>query len=203
MFGDRQARRDLRRYRRRGLPGDARRVVEFLRGEGLEGATVLEVGGGIGAAATELLRAGASRVVNVELSAGYEAAAGELLREVGVDGECVERRVGDFVGIASELDAAEAVVMIRVVCCYSDYAALLDAAASRARRFLVYTYPRDGAVVRAAVRLANFTLRLGGRDFRACVHPRGEMLGVAEAQGLRLVHEHRGAVWRVAALARA
>jgi hypothetical protein len=28
------------------------------------------------------------------------------------------------------------------------------------------------------------------------------MLAVAESSGLRLVHEHRGAVWQVAALAR-
>lgn len=202
MFGERQARRDLRRYRRRGLPDDARRVVEFLRGRGLAGTTVLEVGGGIGAVATELLRAGADRVVNVELSSGYEATAGELLRQEGIGSERVERRVGDFVGIASELDAADALVMVRVVCCYPDYAALLEAAASCARRFLVYSYPHDGAVARAAVKLANLALRVGGRDFRGYVHPRIAMLAVAEAHGLRLVHEHRGTVWQVAALAR-
>lgn len=203
MFGDRRARRDLRRYRRRGLPDDARRVVEFLRGEGLAGTTVLEVGGGIGAVATELLRAGAYRVVNVELSSGYEAAAGELLRHEGIGDERAERHVGDFVEVAAELDAAHTVVMHRVVCCYPDYAALLGSAASLARQFLVFTYPRDGTVMRTGVGLVNLVLRLAGRDFRSYVHPRGEMLAVVEAHGLRLVHEHRGTVWQVAALARA
>ena len=203
MFDERQARRDLRRYRRRGLPSDARSVVQFVRDEGIAGATVLEVGGGIGAPAVELLRAGAERAVNVELSPGYEAAAEELVREEGVERERVDRRIGDFVDTAGELEPADAVILIRVVCCYPDHAALLSAAASRARRLLVFTYPRDGAVARVVGRVANLALRLAGRDFRAYVHPRRAMLAVAEANGLRLVREHRGAVWQVAALARA
>jgi hypothetical protein len=202
MFSGRQARRDLRRYRRKGLPGDARQVVDFLRGEGLEGARVLEAGGGIGAAAVELLHAGAERAVNVELASGYEGAAAELLREEGIAGDRVERRIGDFVATAAELEPADVVMMNRVVCCYPDYAALLGAAASHARRFLVFTYPRDAALARAVVRAANLVQRLARRDFRAYVHPPRAMLAVAEAHGLRVVHEHRGAVWQVAALAR-
>jgi hypothetical protein len=202
MFGERQARKDLRRYRRRGLSGDARRAVAFLRSAGLDGATVLEVGGGIGAAAVELLRAGAERAVNVELSSGYEPAARELVDEHGIAPERVERRVGDFVAAAPDLPTADAVLMNRVVCCYPDYAALLRAAASHARGFLVYTYPRDAPVTRLVVWIANAVMRLAGREFRAYVHPRRAMLAVAEAQGLRLVEEHRGAVWQVAALAR-
>jgi magnesium-protoporphyrin O-methyltransferase len=202
MFGERQARRDLRRYKQRGLPADARRGVEFLRSQGIEGATVLEVGGGIGAAAVELLHAGAERAVNVELSPSYEQAAADLLADARLGAERVERRIGDFVETARAIDAADAVVMNRVVCCYPDYPELLGAAATHARRFLVYTYPRDAAVARAVVRIANLALRVAGREFRAYVHPRRAMLAVAEAQGLRLVEEHRGAVWQVAALAR-
>lgn len=202
MFGERQARKDLRRYRRRGLHGDAREVVAFLRDAGIEDATVLEVGGGIGAAAVELLQAGAARATNVELSTGYEAAASELLAERGVARERLERRIGDFVAAAPELPAADAVVMTRVVCCYPDYTALLGAAAGHTRRFLVFTYPRDGAVARAVVGLANLAQRLAGREFRAYAHPRRAMLAVAESQGLRVLRERRGLVWQVAALGR-
>jgi hypothetical protein len=36
------------RYRKRGLDRTARRMVEFLELRGIEGATVLEIGGGVG-----------------------------------------------------------------------------------------------------------------------------------------------------------
>ena len=45
-----------------------RRTVEFLQGLGLEGASVLEIGGGVGEIEIELLQAGAARAQNLELS---------------------------------------------------------------------------------------------------------------------------------------
>ncbi len=50
MFDDRFARWTAARYRKRGLDKTARRMVDLLAGPGLRGATVLEIGGGIGAA---------------------------------------------------------------------------------------------------------------------------------------------------------
>ena len=67
-FGKRAARRDARRYRRRGLDGVSRRIADFLRGQGVEGTSLLEIGGGVGAIQIELLREGAGRAVNLELS---------------------------------------------------------------------------------------------------------------------------------------
>src|SRR5438874_2705819 len=125
VFGERAARRDLRKYRRRGLDRAASRIVRFLTDGGVDGDSVLEVGGGVGAVQLELLKAGAARTTNVELSPEYEPYAAELL-----DGDTrVERRLGDFVRDASEIAAADDVVLHRVVCCYPDAEALVGAAA--------------------------------------------------------------------------
>src|SRR5919202_4800027 len=96
VFGERTARRDARKYRRRGLDGASRHVVGFLTDRGVEGDSVLEVGGGVGAIQLELLKAGAERAVDVELSPEYEPVAAELLHEARLEGR-VERRLGDFV----------------------------------------------------------------------------------------------------------
>ena len=62
FFNPRFARRMARRYRKRGLDKPSRRMVEFLeqRGE-LDGATVLEIGGGVGEIQLELLKRGAAK----------------------------------------------------------------------------------------------------------------------------------------------
>jgi hypothetical protein len=49
LFGEKTARRDLKRYRKRGLDETGERVVAFLRDRGVEGLTILEIGGGVGA----------------------------------------------------------------------------------------------------------------------------------------------------------
>src|SRR5438309_6657744 len=92
VFSERSARAEARKYRRRGLDGTSRRIVDFLKTQGVEGRTVLEVGGGIGAIQIELLKAGASRAVSIELTPTYEDGAARLLREAGL-ADRVERRV--------------------------------------------------------------------------------------------------------------
>ena len=197
MFDAKQARRDLKRWRAKGLTGDARDAVEFLAGERV--ATLLEIGGGIGAAQVELLRRGVERATNVELSPGYEEVALGLAREEGV-AERVERLLGD--AVTAELPEADAVLLTRVVCCYPDYEALLGASAQHARRFLVLTFPRSGLAASAAVAIANLLMRLRRRDFRAFAHPRAGIVGAAERHGLELVHERRALVWQTVAFAR-
>src|SRR5436305_13742664 len=84
-----------RRYRKKGLDATARRMVGFLEQRGIEGATVLEVGGGVGEIQIELLKRGAAHTVNLELSSAYDDEAERLLQET-VFQERAERRLHDI-----------------------------------------------------------------------------------------------------------
>jgi hypothetical protein len=200
FFSEKGAQRALKRYRKRGLDRLSARIAAVVRERDVQGATVLEVGGGIGALGVELLEAGADRTTNVELSPEYETAAAELVRERGVE-QRVERRLGDFVA-QPHVPEVDAVIMNRVVCCYPDYEALVGTAADHARHLLVFSFPRERSFVRAAFSLMNLWLRLRRNDFRGFVHPARAMLDVAQRRGLTPVVELRGAFWQVAALER-
>ena len=198
LFSAKQARLDARRYRKRGLGGTSRGLVE-LAGD-VSGETVLEVGGGVGAIELELLAAGAERATNVELSGEYEEEAGKLLAERGLR-ERVDRRVADFV--TEPVEPHDVVVMHRVVCCYPDVDRLVGVAAARTRRRLVLTYPRERPWTRLGVRGVNFFFRLSGSDFRAFVHPVARMTAAARQEGLALERrERQSAIWENAAFAR-
>jgi len=200
MFSAGQARRDARRFRRRGLDETARRLVDGISDRGIDDATVLEVGGGVGGIQIELLRSGAAGATCVELSHGYEEEAQGLLAEAGFEGR-VDRRVGDFVDEAPGLEAADVVVLHRVVCCYPDEEALVGAAADRTRRLLAMSFPRDRLWIRAAIRCANVVFRLIW-GFEMYVRPVATVVAPAEARGLSLVREHQGAFWRFIVLER-
>jgi 2-polyprenyl-3-methyl-5-hydroxy-6-metoxy-1,4-benzoquinol methylase len=201
LFSKRTARRDAKRYRRDGLDETAAEMVGFLRGRGVEGASVLEIGGGVGAIQLELLEAGAGHATNLELSPEYEEAASELAYEQGVEGR-VERRLGDVVQQPGLAVAADAVVMHRVVCCYPDYDALVGAAAERSKRYLVMSFPRPRRLVRAGFGVVNVVARLLRWEYRTWVHPPEALIAAAEQRGLSLAEETRGRVWQVAALER-
>lgn len=176
-------------------------MVEFLEGKGIADATVLEVGGGVGEIEIELLKRGALRTTNLELSPAYDAEAERLLAEAGLEGRA-ERRLHDIAVDPDGVHAADVVVMHRVVCCYPDYERLLGAAASRAQRLLVFSYPRRNAISRAFVALQNAGFRIARKQFRTFAHPPAEMLAVLEAGGLHPAFAHHGLAWQVAGVER-
>jgi 2-polyprenyl-3-methyl-5-hydroxy-6-metoxy-1,4-benzoquinol methylase len=176
-------------------------MVAFLRDRGIEGASILEIGGGVGALQLELLRAGAAQATNLELSPEYEDAARELVHERGLD-DRVERRLGDLVNAPELAEAADAVVMHRVVCCYPDYEGLVGAASERAGRYLVMSFPRRRWPIRAGLGLMNVGARLLRWEYRTWVHPPKALVVAAERRGLALGAESRGRIWQVAAFER-
>jgi hypothetical protein len=200
LFSPKQARREARRFRRRGLDSAGRWVVDAVRERGIEGRSVLEPGGGIGAIEIELLKAGAARSTIVELSPGYEEVAAELAQEAGVAGR-IDRRIGDFA--ADGTDPADVVLLHRVVCCYPDYDVLLGAAARKARQTIVFTYPPRNIVSRALLGVVNLWLRLRGTDFRTFAHPPDLMIDVVRSAGFEpYARRRRTGIWRGIALAR-
>ena len=176
-------------------------MVEFLELRGIKDATVLEIGGGVGEIQIELLKAGAARTVNLELSPAYDEEATRLLREAALE-ERAERRLLDIAGDPEGVEAADVVVLHRVVCCYPDYERLLSAAAQRAQRLLVFSYPPRNALSRLFVTVENLVFRVLRKEYRSFTHPPSAMLGVLAERGLRRTFEHHALVWQVAGLER-
>ena len=176
-------------------------MVDLLTERGLEGATVLEIGGGVGEIHLELLRRGAASATALELSPAYDEEASRLLAEAGLT-DRVQRRLVDIATDPAAVEPADVVVLHRVVCCYPDYAKLLGAAADHTRRALVFSHPPRNALSRAVVATQNLFFRLGGREFRTFAHPPAAMRAVLAEHGLRPLDAPSGRLWRVSAALR-
>ncbi len=201
IFSESSARAEARRYRRKGLDSTSRRIVELVKEYGVQGRTVLEVGGGIGAIQIELLRAGADRAISIELTPTYEEVATDLLRESGLEAR-VERRVMDFTETNGEAPTADIVIMNRVICCYPDMPKLAAAAADRTGEMLLLSYPRETWWMRIGLWAGNLGLRLARREFQVFLHSPRMIRAASERHGLRTVFDRPGGFWTVAALRR-
>jgi magnesium-protoporphyrin O-methyltransferase len=201
MFSPRVARRSLRRYRQKGLDSLEREMLAAVSAAGLEGARVLEIGGGIGAIQAELLDAGAERGEVVEIVSAYEPYARELASEKGL-GDRSSFRVADVLDSPAEVDPAGVVVLNRVVCCSPDGIRLATAAARLCTRTLALSFPRDRLVVRAGLGLLNTTMRVLGRSFRVFLHPRASLVAAAEAEGFQLAASGDSLAWEFVVLRR-
>jgi len=176
-------------------------MVDFLAAQGLAGATVLEIGGGVGEIQLELLRRGAARATNLELVTSYDAEARRLAAQAGL-ADRVVRRVVDLASGTEPVERADVVVLHRVVCCYPDYERLLGAAADHPGRALGFSHPPRNIASRSAVGLQNAVLGLTGKAFRTFAHPPEAMRAVLRERGLHPAYTHHGMVWQVLGLVR-
>lgn len=171
-------------------------MVDWLVSQGIEGASVLEIGGGVGEIQIELLRHGASHATNLELSPSYDELAAALAGEAGVADRTV-RRIGDIAADGAVADVADVAVMHRVICCYPDADRLLGAAADHASRMVVLSHPPGHLAARAVAALENVALRVMGREYRAFAHRPEDLLATLRDHGFRAQHLHRGLAWHV------
>jgi SAM-dependent methyltransferase len=195
-YDGRFAEADLQRWRNGNLHAATRELIEVVRREGVEGASVLDIGAGVGAVHLSLLEAGAARAVDVDASRNYLATARSEAERRGLLGR-VEYRYGDVVELASELPPAEIAILDSVICCYPYLEPLLDAA-TRSRPHLVgITYPRDVWWMRAYMRLFNVQQAARRSPSRYVIHRHTQVQRWAAAAGYAVIHEGGIRGWRV------
>jgi len=196
MFDRRTAERDRVRYHRDGPDRTTGMMLDMIQRIGVAGATILDIGGGIGVIDQELLKAGARRATMIDVSHAYLDVAREEARKADLL-DRIDFHQGDFVVRAADTDRADIVTLDRVVCCYQDAQALVGLSSGRATRVYGLVLPRDRFLVRAAISAYNLTLRLRRKAYRAYVHSNAVIDELVTANGLRRRSEARTFVWRV------
>jgi magnesium-protoporphyrin O-methyltransferase len=194
QFDEKIAKRDLESYRKKGPGPTARLLRDLLVGSDAVGGVLLDVGSGVGGLSFELLDRGTERVIAVDASPAYLAAATqEATRRdrLGV----VEFMHGDFVEVGPQIPPATFVTLDRVICCYPSFEPLLNEALRHAEHAFAYSYPRDLWYVHWAIGVENAVRRLKGNPFRAFVHPVDRMTQAIERAGFHLAGRRQTWQW--------
>ena len=196
QFNRKVAAGDLRKYRKRGPMRTAQLLIDALKTEGVEGLTLLDIGGGVGAVQHAMLKAGVAHASAVDASTAYlDAAAEEAQRQGHADR--IRPRHGDFVTVAAEIEPADVVTLDRVICCYADMQALVALSAERARRLYGVVYPRRTWWTRLEFALLNTLLRLRRSPFRAFIHPPAAVDALIREKGLTQRFYAQTWMWQV------
>jgi magnesium-protoporphyrin O-methyltransferase len=197
VFGEKMARKKLRKYRRSGPFGTTKRLLAALREAPGPKDSLLDVGGGVGMIAHEMLATGTASAEIVDASPAFlDAAREESERRHTTDR--VRLALGDVVELNDAVPAADVVTLDKVVCCYVDMESLLAVTASRARRLMGLAYPRDDWGTRAFVAVGNRIMQLRGSAFRSYVHPTSAIDAALRRAGFALRTQRRGLLWIVA-----
>ncbi len=193
FFNTKEAKRHARSYQRKGLDSTEGPMVDALS-ESLDGKSLIDVGAGSGGATVELLRRGANSAVAVDISDAYRPVAQILLEDAGVADQA-SFVVGDLVEMDAEVGPADVVFGNRVICCYPDMPAMVDAMTSRAQERLAASYPRDRWITRLGLCLLNRFLRWKKVGFQAYVHPPQDIKDRVEHAGFEPTASGKTLIW--------
>ncbi len=163
------ARRYRKRFEKRGFEGSQHQLLEGLTRAGFQAASVLEIGSGVGHLQQTLLERGAATGVGVELAPRMIEEARRWADERGLAAR-TKYIEGDFMALSATIDAAEVVVLDKVVCCYPDADGLVHRSLGKSTRVYALTYPRNVWYVRLAVAVGAALMKVIGSDFRPYVH---------------------------------
>jgi len=196
VFSAKEARNDLRRYQRQGPDSSTKALIEAILAEGVEGQSLLDIGGGIGAIQLGLLEAGLAHAESVDATEAYVETARDEAARRGF-GDRVSGRVADFVSVAAEIPPADVVTLDKVVCCSPDMPALLGRAAERARRIVGLVYPRETWWNRLAARLLAAWGWISRDPTRWYLHPTAEVDALLTSAGFERHDVKRELIWQI------
>jgi hypothetical protein len=196
LFNDRLASKEVLNYRTKGPRQTTRMMVEAIKAKGIQGLTLLDIGGGIGAVQLELLDAGCAEATDVDASMAYLKVAKDEAHRRGVS-EYITYMHGNFVELASQIQEADIVTLDRVICCYPDMRNLVSASAARARKFYSLVFPQDTLFIKIGMSILNFFLRLQKNPFRTFLHPTREVENLIAQYGFKRIFYRRTLVWQV------
>lgn len=201
-FSEKYVRKELKKYRKKGVAKTTRMLLDALRKEGVKDLTLLDIGGGIGGIQHALLKNGVASAVNVDASRAYSEAAREEAERQGHDTR-IEFYHGDFLAVAKDISTQDIVTLDRVICCFDEVEKLVGLSAERAGKYYGVIYPRDVWWIKGGFNSANFFLKLFKRDFQAFIHPTKLVEGIVKKIGLeRRIYYATAGIWQVALFSR-
>jgi magnesium-protoporphyrin O-methyltransferase len=201
-FDRKYAAKQLERYRRTGPKKTTGQLIEALRAEGVDGLTLLDIGGGVGDIQHALLRSGVSAATDSEASTAFLEACRQEAERLG-HGDRIRHIPGNFVTVAPEIAPADIVTLDRVICCYPDMPALVSLSAQKARRLYGLVYPVDRWWTRLSTAVIDSWRNWVRRNpMRVFVHSPQAVEAIIQSHGLeRRFHKVMGP-WQVVVYAR-
>jgi predicted TPR repeat methyltransferase len=201
LFSSQLVSKELASYRVKGPNKTTHFLIEAIKEEGIQGISLLDIGGGVGGIQHELLDAGVQNATDVDASQAYLNAAQEEAQRRGFT-ERISFQHGNFVDLASQIPPADIVTLDRVICCYPDMEKLVSLSVARARKLYGLVYPRDVWWVKIGINIMNFIFRLRRNPFRTFTHPTQAVDVIIKNGGFKPRFYRHTLVWQVVVYAR-
>lgn len=196
FFNDRTAKKDLKKYRRRGPEKPTQLLTRSVSEASIEGKTLLDIGGGIGAIQFELFGHGLQQSVMVDASGAYQKVSKKEASKRGLTDQ-TQYHFGDFTELADSIPEADIVTLDKVICCYPDLEKLLETSLKKSRQIYGLIFPRVNILTKTIFTLGNMWFRIRGSRFRTYLHPTDKVDEIVTSHGFESRSRRKTILWQV------
>lgn len=190
LFDEKSAKKDLKRYLKKGPRKPTRLLTEALKKQSLKGLSLLDIGGGIGPIPLELIPKGIAKVLDIDASVGYIYVAKSESEKRGYS-DIIQYQMGDFVDESSQIEPYDIVTLDKVICCYPHVDKLLKTSLSKAKKYYGVVYPQTNWVSRFMAILINLTMKFKKNPFRTFIHSTELVDNTIQKAGFKKVYSAR------------
>jgi len=185
-----------KRYRRRGLDGAQEQMLRGLKTQGIEGRSVFDIGGGVGALDLELLLAGAASARVIDAAPGMIESARRLAGQLALS-EKMEFQAAEFLSVADTQPEADIILLDKVLCCFEDPQKLIKASAPKARLLYAVSFPRDNVIAKFVFKGTAFLGKLLRWSFYPCYHAPSTLSRWINDEGFSEAFSARTPIWQI------
>ncbi|GMT49906.1 MAG: hypothetical protein IEMM0008_1445 [bacterium] len=196
FFNKKVAHKNLKRYRKKGPHKVSQYLIEALKSKGLNGMTLLDIGGGIGSIQHELIKAGLKKAVSIDAPSAYINASKEEAKRQG-HSDRVTYHQGDFVDLSDQVDSTDIVTLDKVICCYPDMEAIVSHSVKKAKKVYAIVFPRINLLMLMIKPILNLLSWLRHDPCRFYLHSPQKVESIIIAEGLERQSFFKTFVWQI------
>lgn len=196
LFDAKKARKEYKHYLRKGPHKMTKRLIEALKKENLEGLSLIDIGGGVGAIHHMLLSAGVASATDVDGSEAYIEKSKEEAQRLDHEHR-IKYHFGDYVEQADAIGEADIVTLDKVICCYKDMRDLVGKSSRYAGKYYGVIYPVNTWFTRMISKVGNVFVKFKSSEFQSYIHSPEEIESIISSNGFKSRYYFKNFMWQV------
>ena len=196
FFDKKTAEKEHRQYQKNGPARVTAKIIQQLENQGVEGKSLIDVGGGIGALQWWFLSEGGAKTSDIDASSGYLNHTKNYAKEKGWESK-TDFILGDCTDNYQKLSDPDFITLDKVVCCYPNYREILESTCKKSRSHISLTYPMDGIISQIVRSFVGITFLLKKNPFRPYIHSVANIRGIFAEQGYKRIAHDMAFPWHV------
>jgi predicted TPR repeat methyltransferase len=196
FFDEKEARKKQKKFLKSGADKATRKLIEAIKQQEINSASLLDIGGGVGAISFSLLNKEVDSVIGVDASPAYI----NVVMEEAEKRKLTDRfdyHHGDFTDLSGQLKTVDIVTLDKVVCCYPDVDKLLGLSLEKSTQYYGLVFPKGGMLSKLLTGIANTYLKWKKSEFRTYIHDPKYVHSLITQQGFERVVHDKTFVWNI------